>query len=77
MMKKLHVSCGGYLFHRHCLIDPKELLAFGINIGIFVQRPGDVVVTHPASFHMVVNLSVSINEASNFALPEWVPFGMR
>jgi jumonji domain-containing protein 2 len=38
------------------------------------QGKGDYVITFPGAFHFVVNAGANVAEATNFAIPEWVPF---
>jgi jumonji domain-containing protein 2 len=68
-------GCPEYLRHKRCLISPAILKKSGIPFTRMVQYPGDVMITFPGSYHFGFNTGFNIAEATNFAVPEWVPYG--
>ncbi|KAF1334192.1 DNA damage-responsive repressor gis1/rph1, jumonji superfamily, partial [Globisporangium splendens] len=41
------------------------------------QKPGEFVITFPATYHEGFNLGFNIAEAVNFASLRWIPFGLK
>lgn len=70
-------ECPEYLRHKRSLMSPKILKKFGIPFTSTVQYPGDVIVTFPGSYHFGFNAGFNIAEATNFAVPEWIPYGKK
>ena len=68
-------QCTEYMRHKRCLISPKLLKKAGISFTTAVQYPGDAMITFPGSYHFGFNTGYNIAEATNFAVPEWVPYG--
>lgn len=68
-------ECTEYMRHKRCLISPKVLKKAGICFTTTVQYPGDAMVTFPGSYHFGFNTGFNVAEATNFAVPEWVPYG--
>eukprot|EP00980_Cylindrotheca_fusiformis_P002930 scaffold681_cov130-Cylindrotheca_fusiformis.AAC.6 len=67
--------CTEYMRHKRCLISPKVLKKAGICFTRTVQYPGDAMITFPGSYHFGFNTGFNVAEATNFAVPEWVPYG--
>jgi hypothetical protein len=67
-------SCSEYLRHKRCLISPHILKKAGIRFTRAVQYPGDAMITFPAGYHFGFNTGFNVAEATNFAVPEWVPY---
>jgi jumonji domain-containing protein 2 len=42
-----------------------------------IQYPGEAMVTFPGAYHFGFNAGFNIAEATNFGVPEWIPFGKR
>ena len=70
-------NCPEYMRHKRCLISPAMLKKAGIPFTTTVQYPGDAMITFPGSYHFGFNTGFNIAEATNFAVPEWVPYGKR
>lgn len=68
-------TCPEYLRHKRSLVSPAILKKSGIPFTRTVQHPGDLVITFPASYHCGFNTGFNIAEATNFAVPEWIPYG--
>ena len=68
-------NCPEYLRHKRCLLSPAILKKAGIAFTTTVQRPGDAMITFPGSYHFGFNTGFNVAEATNFAVPEWVPYG--
>jgi hypothetical protein len=68
-------ECTEYMRHKRCLISPKVLKKAGISFTTTVQYPGDAMITFPGSYHFGFNTGFNVAEATNFAVPEWVPYG--
>lgn len=67
--------CPEYLRHKRCLVSPKILKKAGIPFTTAVQYPGEAMITFPGSYHFGFNTGFNVAEATNFAVPEWVPYG--
>jgi hypothetical protein len=57
------------------MVHPETLTCAGISVSRLDQAPGEFVVTFPRCFHGGWNHGFNVNEAANFALPAWLPFG--
>ncbi|TDL29675.1 hypothetical protein BD410DRAFT_736763 [Rickenella mellea] len=63
------------LFQLVTLMNPKRLTSAGVRVFACNQRAGEFVVTFPKAYHAGFNHGLNFNEAVNFALPDWLPFG--
>ncbi len=70
-------SCPEYMRHKRALISPAILKKTGIPFTTIVQYPGDAMITFPGSYHFGFNTGFNVAEATNFAVPEWIPYGRR
>eukprot|EP00529_Nitzschia_sp_RCC80_P014836 CAMPEP_0113519954 /NCGR_PEP_ID=MMETSP0014_2-20120614/43808_1 /TAXON_ID=2857 /ORGANISM="Nitzschia sp." /LENGTH=753 /DNA_ID=CAMNT_0000417733 /DNA_START=161 /DNA_END=2419 /DNA_ORIENTATION=+ /assembly_acc=CAM_ASM_000159 len=70
-------DCPEYLRHKRSLISPAILKKTGIPFTTTVQYPGDAIVTFPGSYHFGFNTGFNVAEATNFAVPEWIPYGRQ
>uniref|UniRef100_A0A7S3L0Y8 JmjC domain-containing protein n=1 Tax=Amphora coffeiformis TaxID=265554 RepID=A0A7S3L0Y8_9STRA len=70
-------GCKDFLRHKRSLLSPKVLLKAGIKFTTAIQRPGDAIITFPAGYHFGFNSGFNVAEATNFAVPEWIPFGLK
>jgi len=68
-------DCPEYLRHKRSLVSPAILKKAGIPYTRTVQYPGDTIITFPGSYHSGFNAGFNIAEATNFATPEWIPYG--
>ncbi|KAJ4479141.1 jumonji superfamily protein [Lentinula aciculospora] len=63
------------LFQLVTLMNPKRLAEVGVRVYACNQRAGEFVLTFPKAYHAGFNHGLNFNEAVNFALPDWLPFG--
>lgn len=63
------------LFQLVTLLNPKKLQAAGVAVAACDQRPNEFVITWPKAYHCGFNHGFNLNEAVNFALPDWLPLG--
>ncbi|KAF4449989.1 lysine -specific demethylase 4c-like protein [Fusarium austroafricanum] len=61
--------CSRGLSHLHILVSPSRLDAEGIGYVIKIGYPGNLIITHQAQHHMVINMGPCIAQSINFALP--------
>ncbi|KAH9942560.1 hypothetical protein B0H21DRAFT_824117 [Amylocystis lapponica] len=64
------------LFQLVTLMNPKRLKDAGVDVYACNQRAGEFVITFPKAYHAGFNHGFNFNEAVNFALPDWLPFGL-
>jgi hypothetical protein len=70
-------GCPGVLMHGDRVFDPQWFVDMGYrNVTMFVQRPGDYILTHPMCAHFVWNLGPNFKEVVSLPSPGWVPFGV-
>jgi len=77
MFSHLSSTCPEFLRHKRSLLSPSLLQKAGISYTTMVQRPGDIIITFPGSYHFGFNTGFNCAESTNFAVPEWVPFGKQ
>ncbi|EGO02116.1 hypothetical protein SERLA73DRAFT_159163 [Serpula lacrymans var. lacrymans S7.3] len=63
------------LFQLVTLMNPKRLIDAGVRVHACNQRAGEFVITFPKAYHAGFNHGFNFNEAVNFALPDWLPYG--
>ncbi|KAJ3931969.1 MAG: jumonji superfamily protein [Lentinula lateritia] len=63
------------LFQLVTLMNPKRLTEVGVRVYACNQRAGEFVLTFPKAYHAGFNHGLNFNEAVNFALPDWLPYG--
>ena len=68
-------DCNEFLRHKRSLVSPNILTKAGISYTTQVQRAGDIMITFPGSYHFGFNTGFNCAESTNFAVPEWIPFG--
>lgn len=68
-------ECPEFLRHKIYMLSPAILKKAGIKFTTCVQRPGDAIITFPGAYHFGFNTGFNIAESTNFAVPEWIPFG--
>ncbi|KAF0754164.1 hypothetical protein AaE_005439, partial [Aphanomyces astaci] len=64
-------------FHLVTMVSPTVIRQHNIDVYSLVQEPGDIVLTFPQGYHCGFSQGVffNCNEAVNFCLPDWLPFG--
>jgi JmjC domain, hydroxylase len=70
-------KCKEFLRHKRCLLSPAILKKAGIRYQTAIQYPGDAIITFPGGYHFGFNAGFNMAEATNFGVPEWLPFGRR
>jgi jumonji domain-containing protein 2 len=71
------IACKEFLRHKRSLLSPSLLNKAGISYTTQVQRAGDIIITFPGSYHFGFNTGFNCAESTNFAVPEWVPYGEK
>jgi histone demethylase JARID1 len=62
------------LHNINVMIDPTYLVENGVHVYRTLQRPGEIVLTFPESYHQGVSVGFNISEAVNMACPSWLDF---
>lgn len=70
-------ECSEFVRHKNCMLSPKLLQGYGINIYTARQEPGEFIVTFPRCYHFGFNFGANIAESVNFATPDWLEIGKR
>ncbi|KAK4053008.1 hypothetical protein OIV83_001741 [Microbotryomycetes sp. JL201] len=65
------------LFQLVTLMSPGRLKQHGCRVYALDQRPNEFIITFPRAYHSGFNHGFNFNEAVNFALPDWLPNGLR
>ncbi|KAJ1041154.1 hypothetical protein NDA14_007461 [Ustilago hordei] len=60
------------LFHLTTMMSPEKLKKEGVRVVACDQRANELVVTFPKAYHSGFNHGFNLNEAVNFALPDWI-----
>jgi JmjC domain, hydroxylase len=69
--------CPGVLMHADKVFDPQWFVDRGYkNVTMFIQRPGEFMLTHPLCAHFVWNWGPCVKEAVSIGSSGWVPFGL-
>ncbi|KAK2465991.1 hypothetical protein APHAL10511_001632 [Amanita phalloides] len=63
------------LFQLVTLMNPQRVSEAGVRVYACNQRAGEFVITFPKAYHAGFNHGLNFNEAVNFALPDWLPYG--
>ncbi|KAG8886497.1 hypothetical protein FRB97_003008 [Tulasnella sp. 331] len=63
------------LFQLVTLMSPKRLREANVRVYGCNQRPGEYVITFPKAYHAGFNHGINLNEAVNFAVPDWIEDG--
>lgn len=64
------------LFHLTTIFSPQKLVNENVKVFACDQRQGEFVITFPQSYHGGFNHGYNFAEAVNFALPDWLPYGL-
>lgn len=70
-------ECSEFLRHKRYLLSPSVLQKSGLPFHVMVQYPGEIIVTIPGGYHFGFNTGFNVAEATNFAVPEWIPYGYQ
>ena len=57
------------------MISPSALKAQQVPVYHTRQHPGEFIITFPQAYHGGFNHGFNCNEAVNFAMPSWLPYG--
>ncbi|KAG7665552.1 uncharacterized protein J8A68_000954 [[Candida] subhashii] len=57
------------------LLSPMRIVGDGIPCTYADQNPGEFIVTYPRVYHAGFNCGFNFNEAVNFTMDDWLPFG--
>ena len=70
---------GWSLRERAARLSKEELMQtqYAQPFTFMVQYPGEAMVTFPGAYHFGFNAGFNIAEATNFGVPEWIPFGKQ
>ena len=64
------------LMRKTVIMSPSVLLARGVPVFRATQRPREIIVTFPRGYHSGFNHGFHTGEAINFAMPDWIPYGL-
>lgn len=70
---ELFEACPDLLLQLITMMSPEIARREGVRVYAVNQRANEFVVTYPAAYHSGFNHGFNLNEAVNFALPDWVP----
>uniref|UniRef100_A0A7S2VBK3 JmjC domain-containing protein n=1 Tax=Entomoneis paludosa TaxID=265537 RepID=A0A7S2VBK3_9STRA len=70
-------GCKEFMRHKRYLLSPMVLHKAGIKYTTCIQRPGDAIITFPGGYHFGFNTGFNMAEATNFGIPEWIPYGLQ
>ncbi|KAK4703193.1 [histone H3]-trimethyl-L-lysine4 demethylase, partial [Phenoliferia sp. Uapishka_3] len=65
------------MFQLVTLMSPGRLKKHGVRVVACDQRPNEFIITFPRGYHSGFNHGFNFNEAVNFALPDWLPTGLK
>lgn len=72
-----HHECRQFMRHKRSLLSPMILKKAGIKYTTQVQYPGDAMITISGGYHFGFNTGFNVAEATNFGVPEWIPYGRQ
>ena len=64
------------LMRKTVMMSPSILLARGVPVFRATQRAREMIVTFPRGYHSGFNHGFHTGEAINFAMPDWLPYGI-
>ncbi|WFD31430.1 hypothetical protein MSPP1_002465 [Malassezia sp. CBS 17886] len=73
---ELFEACPDLLLQLVTMMSPALVRREGVRVYAVNQRPNEFVVTFPKAYHSGFNHGFNLNEAVNFALPDWVMDGL-
>lgn len=65
------------LFQLVTMMSPDKLRKEGVRVYACDQRANEFVITYPKAYHSGFNHGFNLNEAVNFALPDWMDDGLK
>ena len=65
------------MFQLTTLMSPGRLKKEGVRVYACDQRANEFVITYPKAYHAGFNQGFNVNEAVNFALPDWMHFSLE
>lgn len=65
------------LFQLVTMMSPAKLKKEGVRVYACDQRANEFVITYPKAYHSGFNQGFNLNEAVNFALPDWIFQGLE
>lgn len=65
------------LYKMVTMVPPSALRARGVHVNKLRQLPGTFVVTWPSAFHAGFSHGLNCAESTNFAAPDWLPWGAK
>lgn len=65
------------LFQLVTMMSPDKLKKEGVRVYAADQRANEFIVTFPKSYHAGFNQGFNLNEAVNFAMPDWIEDGLE
>ncbi|KAL4401876.1 histone H3K4me/H3K4me2/H3K4me3 demethylase [Malassezia pachydermatis] len=74
---ELFASCPDLLLQLVTMMSPALAQQEGVRVYACNQRANEFVVTFPKAYHSGFNQGFNLNEAVNFALPDWVMQGLE
>lgn len=74
---ELFAACPDLLLQLVTMMSPELAKREGVRMYACNQHPNEFVVTYPKAYHSGLNHGFNLNEAVNFALPDWVMQGLE
>lgn len=68
------VNCPSWEMHKSFIMDPEWFDKHGIPLYQILQRPGQAVMVHPLTLHFGFNCGINDAFATNFGIPDWLPY---
>ena len=73
----LYEADPNFLLNINVMINPAFLVENGIHVYRTIQKPGEMIITFPGSYHQGVSVGFNIAEAVNMACPSWIEYGIK
>lgn len=70
-------ECENIAMHKILLADPAFLRQIRVAVYETEQKPGEIIITFPRGYHSGINTGFNCAEATNFALFDWIPYGLN
>ena len=65
------------LLNINVMINPSFLVENGVHVYRTLQKPGEIILTFPESYHQGVSVGFNIAEAVNMACPSWMQYSIK